>query len=328
MKSWTDLETIQPVAVKMLMNSLVKNRLAHAYLFHGPRGTGKKDAAKLLAKSFFCLNRNGAEPCHECRECSRIHSGNHPDVHWIEPDGQSIKKDQILHLQKEFTYTGLESNKKVYVIHEADTMTVNASNRLLKFLEEPGKQTVAILLTENSQSILNTIRSRCQIIAFQSLSARERQKQLMEKGIPESTARICSTLTSSVDEAISLSEDDWFAKARKLVIKLIEVLHEQQNEAYLFIHKQWLGHFKNRDQLSLGLDLLLIWYKDFIQYQIGREQAIVYDHEKVRFEKYAFHISMQKATESLTNILDAKRRLMANVHSTLVMEQLVLQLQR
>ncbi|MBO8157648.1 MAG: DNA polymerase III subunit delta' [Bacillaceae bacterium] len=328
MKHWTELENLQPVAVKMLTNSLKKDRLAHAYLFQGPGGTGKKDASLLLAKSFFCPNRKGAEPCHECRECTRIDSGNHPDVHWIKPEGQSIKKDQILHLQKEFTYTGLESNQKVYIIDQADTMTVNASNRLLKFLEEPSRKTIAILLTENSQSILNTIRSRCQMIAFKSLPAEQLKKQLLEKGIPESTARLCSTLTNSIDEAASLSEDEWFAKARKIVIKLIETLHDEKSEAYLFIHKLWMEHFGNREQLALGLDLLLIWYNDFIQFQIGREQAIVYEHEKEKYKNYAYMLSVKKAREALENILEAKRKLMANVHSTLVMEQLVLQLQR
>src|SRR5690606_36803569 len=101
-----------------------------------------------------------------CTQCKRIQSGNHPDVHIIKPDGQSIKIEQISFLQKEFTYTGLESNRKVYIIEEADKMTVNAANRLLKFLEEPNQETVAILITSQIGKMLDTIVSRCQRITF------------------------------------------------------------------------------------------------------------------------------------------------------------------
>src|SRR5690625_5027570 len=88
----------------------------------------------------------------------------------MEHDGQSIKIEQIRDLQKEFSYSGLESTRKVYVISGADTLTVNAANRLLKFLEEPSKTTTAMMLTDNSQSIIPTVRSRCQIIALQPLN--------------------------------------------------------------------------------------------------------------------------------------------------------------
>ncbi|OVE62162.1 DNA polymerase III subunit delta', partial [Chryseobacterium mucoviscidosis] len=121
----------------------------------GRKGTGKLDAATLLAKSFFCLE-DGAEPCESCRNCQRIESGNHPDVHVVHPDGLSIKKGQIQALQEEFSKTGLESHKKLYIISHADQMTVNAANSLLKFLEEPSSDTIAVLLTEQPQKLLDT----------------------------------------------------------------------------------------------------------------------------------------------------------------------------
>jgi DNA polymerase III subunit delta' len=326
--TWLELQTKQPIVANMLKNSIEKKRLAHAYLLHGERGTGKHDASILVTKCFFCTNRKGIDPCNECSDCKRIDSGNHPDVHWIVPDGASIKKEQIAHLQKEFTYTGLESNQKVYVIEHADTMTTQASNQLLKFLEEPGKQTLALLLTENLQSILSTIRSRCQVMSFKPLNPIHFQQQLEDLGIAESTAKLCAALTNNLEEAKSLSEEEWFAKTRGIVIKLIKVLYEENNGAYLFLHNQWLDHFKDREQVNLGLDLLLLWYKDFISYHIGREERIVYVTEKERIEKYSSLLSQAFAANALKNILEAKRKLMANVNPTLVMENLVLHLQR
>src|SRR5699024_12530401 len=105
-------------------------------------------------------HESGTEPCHTCNMRKRTESRNDPDVHGIEPEVQSVKIVQIKKLQKEFIYSGLETNQKVYIIKGADTLTLNASNRILKFLEEPNRQTTAMMLTENSQSIIPTIRSR------------------------------------------------------------------------------------------------------------------------------------------------------------------------
>src|SRR5690625_4179741 len=180
MKTWSEVAKIQPLASKIITHSIIKNRISHAYLIQGERGTGKEAIALLLAKGLFCEHRQGVEPCQICNICKRIESGNHPDVHWIQPDGRSIKTEQIENLQKEFTYSGLESSQKVYIIIGSDTLTLNAANRILKFLEEPGKQTTAIMLTENSQSIIPTIRSRCQVIDLQPLNPLLFRYQLIE----------------------------------------------------------------------------------------------------------------------------------------------------
>src|SRR5699024_6253095 len=106
MKTWRELEEDQPLATKILTNSIKKHRISNAYLIQGDRGTGKKSLAKLLAMTLFCESSDGLEPCQSCPVCQRVDSGNHPDVHWIEPDGNSIKNDQIKLLRKEFAYTG------------------------------------------------------------------------------------------------------------------------------------------------------------------------------------------------------------------------------
>ncbi|CDQ21758.1 DNA polymerase III, delta prime subunit [Halobacillus karajensis] len=328
MQTWTQMKDIQPLAAQMLVNSFKKDRISHAYLFQGNRGTGKKEMSTLFAKSIFCKHRDGEEPCQNCRDCHRIDSGNHPDLHWIEPDGQSIKKEQILHLQKEFTYTGLESNRKVYIIVDADKMTVNASNRLLKFLEEPSQQTTAMLLTESGPTILDTIRSRCQLLAFQPLNPARVQEKLAEAGVSESSARLLSSLTNNLTEALEMNEDEWFANVRKLVIQLIEVLQNKPNEGLLFINYQWMPHFKDRTQLQRGLDVLMLWFQDVINLLLDREETIVFTTEREKLNQASMRWSRQSAARSLTDILEAKRKINQNVHPNLVMEQLTLQLQR
>ncbi|SDN11700.1 DNA polymerase III subunit delta' [Sediminibacillus halophilus] len=328
MKTWSDIASIQPLVARMLTNSLAKQRVSHAYLFQGNRGTGKKAISMVLAKSIFCRHKSGEEPCQQCKDCQRIESGNHPDVHWIIPDGQSIKKEQILHLQKEFTYTGMESNQKVYIIEDAEKMTANASNRLLKFLEEPSKQTTAMLLTSNSQAILQTIRSRCQIMGLKPLNAANLQRQLQEEGLSPSNARLISALTNNITEALEIGHDDWFANARKIVVQLTEVLQSKPEEAMLFINNQWMPHFKERQQMQRGLDLLLLWFKDIVYSFVDNEEAIVFINEKDKLSQASLHWSKQETTDALQRILEAKRKLEQNVHPALAMEQLTLHLKR
>lgn len=325
MKTWSKVLEEQPLAGKILTNSLKKQRISHAYLIQGERGTGKIAIASLLAKGLFCKNKQGVDPCHVCNVCKRIESENHPDVHWIRPDGQSIKIDQIENLQKEFTYSGLESNQKVYIIAGSDTLTVNAANRILKFLEEPSKRTTAIMLTENSQSIIPTIRSRCQVIDLQPLNPSLFQEQLIDSGMSEANAILMSALTNNLDDAFELNEDEWFAEARKLVLQLVDTYATKPADIFLFIHQHWLPHFKDRNQQQRGLDLLLLAFKDILYYHIGNEASmVVFSPNDERLERALLYFSDERLLNVLNALLRAKRKLNQNVHPTLVMEQLVL----
>ncbi|GAB2563848.1 DNA polymerase III subunit delta' [Gracilibacillus alcaliphilus] len=325
---WSNILETQPIVSKMVMNSIQKNRISHAYLFTGDKGTGKLTLAQLFAMSIFCQKRTSGEPCYQCRDCKRIKSGNHPDLHMIYPDGASIKKEQILHLQKEFTYTGLESNKKVYIISQADKMTDNASNRLLKFLEEPSQQTTAILLTENSQSILSTIRSRCQILSFKPLQPKQLEEKLQEEGLSLANARLLTAVTNNWNEAMEKSKDTWFAQARKLVVQLVDMLQHNPNEVPIFVHTQWMPHFKERIQLQEGLDLLLFWFRDIVHYHLDETSELVFVQHREKIEDASMAWSIIHAADYLQHIMHAKRKLEQNVHPQLVVEQLTLQIQR
>ncbi|SDC56183.1 DNA polymerase III, delta prime subunit [Pelagirhabdus alkalitolerans] len=328
MVNWQQISETQPVASKMLTQMIKQDRVAHAYLIQGDAGTNSREIAKLLTKSIVCRYTRDANPCQACADCHRIDSGNHPNMHWIEPDGLSIKTEQVATLKKEFTYAGVESNEKVYVISEADRMTTNAANRLLKFLEEPGEKTTAILLTENSYGILDTILSRTQVISLRPLSHMEIERVLIEEGMTADNARLFSIVTNDLTKARELDQDEWFAQARKLVVQLMSILRANQDEALLFIEKNWLDHFKDRDQLDRGLDLLLLWFKDIIYLHVENEDALVFKANQEDVNACLWHYSRQDATHILAQIMNAKRELLQNVHPTLVMEELTLQMQR
>src|SRR5699024_3508559 len=312
---------------KIITNSIKKDRISHAYLVQGERGTGKEAIALLLAKVLFCENLRDADPCHICSNCKRIDSGNHPDVHWIEPDGQSIKIEQIRNLQKEFIYSGVESTQKVYIIKGADTLTANAANRILKFLEEPSKKTTAMMLTDNSQSILPTIRSRCQVIDLRPLNPRLFQQHVTESGMSEANAILMSALTNNLNDAFTWIEDEWFAESRKIMVQLIDMFSTKPDDVYLFIHQHWIPHFKDRKQQEQGFDLLLLAFKDILYAQIGREDSmVVFTTDDESLQRTTRYFSQEKLHHILNAILQAKRNLKQNVHPTLVMEQLTLQI--
>ncbi len=324
-KSWDDLAIQQPIVTKMLTNSLRKNRLAHAYLFEGERGTGKKEFALFLAKSLLCKDKQDWSPCHECVNCRRVESGNHPDVHIVEPDGLSIKKYQIGELQEEFSKTGVESKQKFYLINYADKMTPNASNSLLKFLEEPYPYTTAILLTEQSNKMLDTILSRCQTLTFQAKPKNILLAELEERGVASIYARLAVQLTNSLDHALALCQDTWFAESRKVVLQLSEVL--KSKHGLLYIQEKWIPHFKDREQVERGLELLLVYYRDILSINIGEVDSVVFSDHLDSLNQCALQLSQQRIIQNMNAILEAKKRLSANVQSQLLMEQLVLKLQ-
>ncbi|MFE3975833.1 MULTISPECIES: DNA polymerase III subunit delta' [unclassified Peribacillus] len=327
-KTWQDMNQIQPQVMMMLQNSIMKNRVAHAYLFEGEKGTGKQDISKTFAKSLLCeAPKAGYKPCELCRNCKRISSGNHPDVHLIERDGLSIKKEQIKGLQEEFSKKSVEADRKVYMIADADKMSVGAANSLLKFLEEPSADTVAILMTEQLQRILPTILSRCQVISFKPLSPENVKRKLIEQDLEPQLASVIAHITQNVEAGIELSNDEWFVQAQKIVVKLYEVLKLSSLKALLYLQTDWFSHFKEREQVDRGLDLLLLIYKDLLYIQLDKKGFVVFQNKLKEFETHALHLSPRRLAENMGCILEAKRKLMSNTNPQLLMEQLVLNLQ-
>jgi DNA polymerase-3 subunit delta' len=145
----SEIINLQPVVMRQLQMVFQKNRVAHAYLFEGSKGTGKHAVMRAFVKLLLCEHPLQNVPCETCRGCRRFESGNHPNFIQIEPDGQDIKKDQILQLIFEMNKTSLEAGRKIYVIHKADRLNASSANSLLKFLEEPEGQVLAILLQKN-----------------------------------------------------------------------------------------------------------------------------------------------------------------------------------
>lgn len=325
--NWSSFEKSQPIASKILMNSIKKDRLAHAYLIQGLRGTGKTEIATLLTQTIFCPEKKDLEPCGTCHVCKRVSSRNHPDVHWIEKDGQSIKNEQIDYLRKEFSYSSLESTRKIYIIEDAQAMTNQAANRLLKFLEEPLIETMAILLTDNIQGMIPTIRSRCQIIDLKPLDTNLLQKEMMNADLSEEQSKIMSAITYNIDEAIELTEDENYQEIITLSKGMIKAIVTDYDNRFIYLHQNWLKEITDRKDTEYGLDLILLGFKDIAYMQIGKEESLVFFNSTDQILKDALQVFTKKRLLQIMNaLLKTKQKLKQNVNPTLLMEQFVLQL--
>ena len=322
-----ELKTLQPVVVKQLQTIFEKNRMAHAYIFDGEKGTGKRDVMTFFVKLLLCENQSKNVPCETCRNCRRVDSGNHPNIQQLEPDGQFIKIDQVRDLISEMTMTGVEEGRKIYVLHHADRLNVASANMLLKFLEEPDGDVMAILLTEQIQSILPTVRSRCQHVKFAKMPRPLLVQALIEQGITQTMAATVSMVTNELETAISLANDEQFAHARKTVLKLVETVNKNVHEAMLIVHDDWLPSFKEKRDMELALDLLLFAYRDIVAIKANPEATCTYPDMYQSFNEMALRSTYERLSSQMQSILQARASLQRNMNRTLLMEQLMLNLQ-
>ncbi|HWI55377.1 MAG TPA: DNA polymerase III subunit delta', partial [Desulfobacteria bacterium] len=185
---------------KIFKNAIADGRFAHAYLLHGMPGVGKKSLASALVANLFCPDRNG-DACGVCPTCRRVEKNNHPDFFIIGPSGNNIKIEQVREIQKKVQLRPYEGTIKVFLITESECMTREASNCLLKILEEPPSDTVFLLTANNLYSLMPTIISRCQTIPVGKVPLDKIEQLLQSHGLEEEKARLYASLSDGVPGA-------------------------------------------------------------------------------------------------------------------------------
>ena len=229
--------------IKKMLSKMIENgTTSHSYLLVGTQGIGKKMIAIQFAKKILCLEQ---EKDNSCKSCIEFEGNNHPDYMCIQPEGNSIKIEQIRFLQKKIQEKPIIANKKVYIIDDADMMTQEAQNCLLKTLEEPPEFATILLIGSQENLFLPTIRSRCMILKFRPIED-EKLKQYMEVncGITNLTKNRLTMFQGSIGKAISLKDkQDEYDKIERMInnlttkdlieiVQLAEPLYKAKEEIF------------------------------------------------------------------------------------------------
>lgn len=320
------LRESQPLVVQLIENSIKKDRLSHAYLFEGEKGTKKFEMGLYFAMKLLCKEEN--KPCGKCHNCKRIMHHTHPNVYIIEPVKNIIKKQQIQDLQREFNKTGVEPGPKIYIIKNLETVNTNAANSLLKFLEEPHPNIYAILTTENINRILPTIISRSQVIQFTSLTAKVVYKELVDEGYPEQTSHIISNLTTSTKEAFDMASNEFFIDIIDMVKQLYRLLLSGREPLVIYFQENSSIIYQDTNLNQLFISTLIIYQKDIIDYHIGNMYQIAFEEEIDIISAIARDKTKNRLIEELESMLTLKAKMNSYINFRLAYDNLLLQLER
>jgi DNA polymerase-3 subunit delta' len=302
----------QPIVYKILKNAIYNDKISHAYLFELNGNFNGFEIAKSFAKSILCPNKfTNSNQCEGCKQCQNIDKNCFLEFKIIEPDGQWIKKEQLDNLQKEFSFKSVIGKYKVYIINGADKLNTSSANTLLKFLEEPEENIIAILITNNIYQVLETIVSRCQIISL--------RQELMDKDSIIETIKTYTSIPENVTE-----------EKLELLLQNIEdfiyCVETQKEKALLFTHKFWHDIITGKEMSILGYDLIFLYYKDLLNYKLSRKQLIFHNSEKM--DKMSLMSSTEQLDGKLKQILSIKENIKYNANLNLLLDRFILEMTR
>jgi len=294
---------------EILQEALKNGRLAGTLLFVGPGGVGKSLMAGYLAKSVNCLNSNFAA-CDNCNSCLRIEARNHPDVHWVEKDDSgSIKIDQVRQIEKEIQLKPYEGKKKVFIIIEAQDLTLEACNALLKTLEEPPSNSLLILTSAHADQLLPTVLSRCQKFFFTALGPEALKNVLMKDyKMEEKTSHFLAYFSQGrIGKAVAFSQTDILRRKNDF---LNHFLHNFASQEYFDNN-----FFAQRQKIIEGLEILMDWFRDVLLLKIGLEAKHVVNADRLRdLEALRKRYSFDELQEIMGDIIFTIRLLQQNIN--------------
>lgn len=311
-----------------MRNVLATGKVSHAYIINGEKSSGKEFIAKVFAMALQC-EKGGVEPCQECRSCKQALSGNHPDIIRVTHEKpNTISVDDIrVQVNNDVAIKPYSSSRKIYIINEAEKMTVQAQNALLKTLEEPPEYTVILLLTANVNSLLPTILSRCVVLNMKPVPDELVKRFLMHQmEVPDYKAEVCVAFArGNIGKAKALASSEDFENVKAEALSLLKYIREMElNEMIAAIKK--ITEYKL--EINDYLDIMAIWYRDVLLFKATNDvNHLVFREEIQSLRKTAQHSSYEGIENIIEALEKAKRRLDANVNFELTMEMLMLTIQ-
>ncbi len=311
--------------IKTLKGALASGRVAHAYLFSGPRGVGKFTVATAFAHALMCLRPGEGDGCGECEGCVRAARGVHPDVEVIGPEGASVKMGQVRRLMTGIQFGPAAGHRTVRIVDDADTMTPEAGNAMLKTLEDPLPGVVMILVAFRPQALPPTILSRCQQFYFQPL----RREQLLEgmKRMAQVTGEVAGLYASlsggSLGKAMELLRGG--LSGRDVAGDLIRRLAAAGVEESLALAGEAAAGA--RDGAVHLLELMILWLRDILLYnETGNPGRLINADRLDEIRSLAGHYATGRILADIGELELAKGSLSAGANVQLALEALFLRL--
>ena len=311
--------------IEHLQNAIQMKKVSHAYILDGEEGAGKMMLARAFAQTLQC-ERGGTEPCGECHSCKQALSGNQPDIITVSHEKPaSIGVEEIRgQLCGDIQIKPYSSPYKIYIVDEAEKMTVQAQNALLKTIEEPPAYGVILLLTTNADAFLPTILSRCVTLKLRPVKSEVIRAYLMEKyQIPDYQADVCTAFArGNVGKAQRLAQSEQFAELKDHLIHLLR--HLRDMEIYE-LTEAVRSASEYKAEIGDYLDLMALWFRDVLLFKATRQiEGLVFAEEIGDISAQAQKSSYEGLERILKALEKAKVRLKANVNFELTMELLML----
>lgn len=308
-----------------LQKAIEYHKVSHAYILSGEEGMGRKTLAKAFAMTLFC-ERSDREPCMQCHACKQILSGNHPDVIWVTHEKpSSIGVDDIrTQMNDTISIRPYSSSYKLYLVDEAEKMTVQAQNALLKTIEEPPAYAVIMLMTTNQEMFLPTILSRCIQLKLRPLKNHAVSEYLTQMmGVPEEKANIYAAFArGNLGKAIQISSSEDFSLLFHQVLTLVKNIKEMDIAMLLDSIRRL-----QEDHLDLYecLDFMQLWYRDILMFKVTKDiNTLIFKDEYSVVSGLCQKSSYEGLETILNSIEKTKTRLNANVNTDLALELMLL----
>ena len=310
-----------------LQNALSNKKISHAYIINGEKSSGKEFVAKVFAMALQC-EKGQVEPCQECHSCKQALSGNQPDIiKLVHEKPNTISVDDIRsQITDDVAIKPYSSPYKVYLVEEAEKMTVQAQNALLKTLEEPPEYVVILLMTANMNALIPTILSRRVVLNMRPVPDRLIKKYLMEElQVPDYKAEVCVAFArGNVGKAKALASSEDFENVKTEALSLLKYI--QDMELYEIVEAiKRITEYKL--EVNDYLDIMAIWYRDVLLFKATKDANTLIFHEEITAIRKVADRNSYEGIEKVIKALDkAKSRLSANVNFDLTMELLMMEI--
>lgn len=310
--------------IEHLQNAIRQKKVNHAYIFNGEKGCGKKLIARTFAKALQC-EKQGLDACCECKSCLQTESENQPDIIKITHEKAGIGVEDIrLQINGDVSVKPYSSPYKIYIMADADKMTEQAQNALLKTIEEPPEYAVFLLLTDNVDRLLPTVLSRCIVLNLKPVSQELIKRHLMEKrGFPDYQAELSATFAQgNLGKAIRYAASEDFAGMKEDVLRMLRKIDRLELADLLEHIREFSQH---KLEANDYIDLMILWYRDVLMFKVTKNPNVLLFKEELRFINEQASIRDYEGIENIIKAMEkAKERLRANVNFDTTMELMLL----